>query len=67
MANAIKQSDPTSSDASRYWGRLFVETPVCTVPGCDRVAHEVDAFFPFIDDYNRCDRHPSPIEGGTIH
>ena len=40
-----------------FWGQYFPETPVCTHPDCSCVAAEVDAFFPYIDDFNRCDLH----------
>lgn len=58
MAGTINTSQPQAESLIRYWNTIFVETPRCTAPGCRRVAQEVDAFFPYIDDYNRCDQHP---------
>ena len=41
-----------------FWGQYFPETPVCSHPDCEFVASEVDSFFPYIDDFNRCEAHP---------
>ena len=58
MADAIDTFQPQGESLTRYWNTIFSETPHCAAPGCRRVAEEVDAFFPYIDDYNRCDYHP---------
>jgi hypothetical protein len=44
-------------DLGQFWGRYFSEIPVCTHVDCDRVALEIDPFFPYLDDRNRCDQH----------
>jgi hypothetical protein len=44
-------------DLGQFWGQYFTEIPVCTHADCDRVALEIDPFFPYLDDRNRCDRH----------
>jgi hypothetical protein len=45
------------NDLGQFWGRYFAEIPVCTHEDCERIAHEVDPFFPYLDDRNRCDQH----------
>lgn len=40
-----------------HWAGIFEEIPVCTQPGCCKVAYEVDAMFPYLDDFNRCTVH----------
>ena len=67
MMDVIKSPDSSPEDATRYWGQYYVETPMCNIAGCGRVAHEVDAFFPYIDDLNRCDEHPGQSEPSTVH
>ena len=42
---------------STFWGQYFKEIPTCTNPGCERVAIEVDPYFPYLDDFNRCEAH----------
>ena len=44
-----------------FWGQYFPEVPVCTHADCGCVAAEVDAFFPYIDDFNRCETHSLEI------
>ena len=44
---------------ARFWGQYFAETPLCAV--CGAVAREVDPFFPYLDDLNRCPGHPRGI------
>lgn len=41
----------------RIWSGCLPELPRCAVEGCDRHAIEVDSFFPYLDDRNRCDFH----------
>ncbi len=67
MADAIDNSQPLGENLTLYWNTIFSETPRCKSPGCQRVAHEVDAFFPYIDDHNRCDHHPGATEPLTIN
>ncbi len=31
---------------------------MCALPECDCVACEVDSYFPYLDDLNRCEQHP---------
>ena len=47
-----------------FWQNVFPEMPVCTEPGCGKVAREVDSFFPYLDDLNRCDSHRT-VESAT--
>jgi len=44
-------------DLGQFWGRYFVEIPVCSHEHCARIALDVDPFFPYLDDRNRCDQH----------
>ncbi len=44
-------------DLGQFWGRYFTEIPVCTHEHCERIALDVDPFFPYLDDHNRCDQH----------
>ena len=44
-----------------FWGQYYPEVPVCTHPDCEYVAAEVDAFFPYIDNFNRCETHSLEI------
>ena len=37
--------------------RIQREQPLCTVWGCGRPALTVDAYFPYLDDDNRCGEH----------
>ena len=66
MAEVIKMPS-AEGEAVQYWGRYYVETPRCVAMGCGRVAREVDAFFPYIDDYNRCEHQSGDLVSGTIH
>ena len=42
---------------SGFWQQYFKETPLCSREGCGNVALEVDPFFPYLDDRNRCGEH----------
>jgi hypothetical protein len=44
----------------RIWQGCLPESPTCTAPGCQSPARIVDAFFPYLDDHNRCVEH-SPL------
>lgn len=57
MLACIKSPHLTPEHRARYWERYFEETPLCSVPGCARIADEVDAYFPYLDDHNRCEQH----------
>jgi hypothetical protein len=52
-------------DLGQYWGRYFAEIPTCTHPDCERIAHEVDPFFPYLDDHNRCRQHRADEPSGA--
>lgn len=45
-----------------YWALWYQEVPRCSEPGCQKVAVEVDTFFPYMDDNNRCWTHRHPDE-----
>lgn len=53
-------------DLGQFWGRYFAEIPVCTHADCDRVALEIDPFFPYLDDRNRCDQHRHATFASTL-
>ena len=42
-----------------FWLQFFPELPKCKEPGCQHIAMEVDTFFPYLDDNNRCYLHLS--------
>lgn len=44
-----------------FWAGYFAETPHCTCPDCGNVAVEVDPFFPYLDDLNRCEAHSEAL------
>jgi hypothetical protein len=48
-------------DLGQFWGRYFVEIPTCTHRGCARIAQDVDPFFPYLDDRNRCPVHRDAV------
>ncbi|MDH4246518.1 MAG: hypothetical protein OEW39_01725 [Deltaproteobacteria bacterium] len=47
---------------ANFWEQYFKETPMCSHEGCLNVAHEVDPFFPYLDDLNRCGEHTSGLD-----
>lgn len=57
MSTTIKAPDGARLELSSFWSRYFSETPTCTCGACDEVAIEVDPFFPYLDDFNRCFLH----------
>jgi len=44
-------------DRGQFWGRYFAEIPTCAHRDCARIAQDVDPFFPYLDDRNRCPVH----------
>jgi len=36
------------------------EPPLCSVCDCQSLALEVDPYFPYLDDQNRCSHHRKP-------
>jgi len=44
---------------THFWQHYFSEIPKCSEPGCERLAMEVDTFFPYLDENNRCQLHLS--------
>ena len=57
MSVTIKAPERASLQLSRFWSQYFSETPTCTCGTCDEVAIEVDPYFPYLDDFNRCIAH----------
>ena len=62
MATTFKAPTENISHLGAFWANYFRETPVCSDKGCGDVAVEVDPFFPYLDDYNRCKHHRSGWE-----
>lgn len=62
MEKTIKTHLRGSDDLARFWNQYFQETPVCSLPECSGVAAEVDSFFPYLDDLNRCESHPLELK-----
>ncbi len=58
MSRTIKAEVAGTDELARFWDQYFPETPVCSHPECEGIAREVDSFFPYLDDLNRCDSHP---------
>ena len=58
MTKTIKSEIRGNEALTVFWRQYFGEIPVCSHPECACVASEVDAFFPYIDDFNRCEDHP---------
>ena len=46
-----------SEDLTGFWADYFNEIPTCTCNECSEVAIEVDPYFPYLDDFNRCAGH----------
>ena len=57
MSATIKAPEGARLELSSFWSRYFSETPTCTCEACEEVAIEVDPFFPYLDDLNRCISH----------
>ncbi len=57
MDLTLKAPEKAITRLESFWAAYFKETPVCTNRDCSQVAIEVDPFFPYLDDLNRCERH----------
>jgi hypothetical protein len=64
MSNTIKAPERARLMLSSFWAQYFSETPTCTCEACGEVAIEVDPYFPYLDDLNRCISHRPNDEGG---
>ena len=53
----IKAPEQARTELSSFWARYFSEIPTCTCQSCGEVAIEVDPYFPYLDDFNRCAQH----------
>jgi len=56
----LKAPKLQGGDTSGFWSGVIQEIPTCTRENCGEVAIEVDSFFPYLDDYNRCKGHRLP-------
>lgn len=63
MSATIKAPQQAQPDLSTFWAHYFSETPTCTCEACGEVAIEVDPYFPYLDDFNRCPSHRMELEG----
>lgn len=57
MESTIKAPPAQQQDLGKFWQRYFAEIPTCSCDACAEVAVEVDPFFPYLDDLNRCRDH----------
>ena len=57
MPHTIKAPERAQPQLSSFWEQYFSETPTCTCGACGEVAIEVDPYFPYLDDFNRCILH----------
>lgn len=57
ISTTLKAPEGARLELSDFWARYFAETPTCTCGPCAEVAIEVDPFFPYLDDFNRCILH----------
>lgn len=62
MNQILKAPENADGHLARFWSHYFSETPTCTSSGCEDVAVEVDPFFPYLDDLNRCFHHRVKME-----
>ena len=56
----LKPPEDPGKNPSGFRAGMFQEIPTCTNGNCGVVAIEVDYFFPYLDDYNRCQEHRLP-------
>jgi hypothetical protein len=66
MPSTIKAPEQARTELSSFWAQYFSETPTCTCDACGEVAIEVDPFFPYLDDFNRCVLHRLDAESEAI-
>lgn len=59
MQTPMKAPAHVGPELQNFWIQYFAEVPTCNHPGCEHVAAEVDPFFPYLDDLNRCFMHRS--------
>lgn len=57
MSMTIKAPEQARPVLGSFWSQYFSETPTCTCESCGEVAIEVDPYFPYLDDLNRCAVH----------
>ncbi|MDH4225618.1 MAG: hypothetical protein OEW12_08230 [Deltaproteobacteria bacterium] len=56
-ADKTLEGSKQSLHLSLLWKQKIPEAPVCAAKGCHSTALEVDLFYPYLDDNNRCQRH----------
>ncbi len=69
MIITIKAPAGAQQRLGEFWERYFAETPTCSSTECSRIAAEVDPFFPYLDDLNRCEQHslrPLRVESACL-
>ncbi len=66
LAETLKAPVQNRVELGMFWSRYFKEIPTCTSEGCAEVAVEVDPFFPYLDDRNRCQGHQETPAGPSI-
>jgi hypothetical protein len=57
METTIKAPPTLQHRLGEFWQRYFQEIPTCSCAECAEVAVEVDPYFPYLDDLNRCRDH----------
>lgn len=57
MESTIKAPPTLRNQLGEFWQRYFTEIPTCSCEACTEVAVEVDPYFPYLDDLNRCRDH----------
>jgi hypothetical protein len=62
MESTIKAPPTLQGRLGEFWQRYFQEIPTCSCEECAEVAVEVDPFFPYLDDLNRCLAHQEPVD-----
>lgn len=53
--------ESAEQDLGQFWGKYFAEIPMCSHEDCGRIAQNVDPFFPYLDDRNRCHEHADEL------
>lgn len=66
LAETLNAPAQNTAELDVFWSRYFQETPTCSCEGCAEVAVEVDPFFPYLDDRNRCHGHQEAPSGPSI-